>query len=210
MAMSGQLMTRPLCPLATALDAQYMGGWVRLQRRCFFFFFFCGSEQMSPRLAQSLYRHCSIEFVSRLLEITHWTTNLSSAACVPTELRTCPGQYVFPLNYEFVQGSMCSHWTTNLPRAVCVPTELRTCQGQHVFPLNYELAQGSMCSHWTTNLSRAVCVPTELRTWPAQSVVPLKYEPGQDPVCPQQYNLHLVIPVQVVTAWPNLLVSSGI
>jgi hypothetical protein len=33
MAMSGQLTTWPLYPLATALGAQYRGGWVVLQRR---------------------------------------------------------------------------------------------------------------------------------------------------------------------------------
>jgi len=33
MAMGGQLTTRPLYPLATALGAQYRGGWVGLQRR---------------------------------------------------------------------------------------------------------------------------------------------------------------------------------
>jgi len=32
--------------------------------------YLCRREQMSPRRAQSLYRHCSIEFVSRLFEIT--------------------------------------------------------------------------------------------------------------------------------------------
>jgi len=33
MAMSDQLTTRPLYPLETPLGAQYMGGWVGLQRR---------------------------------------------------------------------------------------------------------------------------------------------------------------------------------
>jgi len=66
MAMSDQLKSRPLYPLATALGAQYMGGWVGLSVGLFL----CRREQMSPLHAQSLYRHSSIGFVSRLLEIT--------------------------------------------------------------------------------------------------------------------------------------------
>ena len=137
--------------------------------------------------------------------------NLARAVCVPTEVRTWPGQYVFLLMYERFQGSMCSYWSTNLARAVCVPTEVRTWPGQYVFLLMYELGQGSMCSYWSSNLARAICVPTDVRTWPGQYVFPLKYELGQDPVCPQQYEptpreyMYESLPLD-----PTYFVSSGI